>query len=1061
MAKKNIMPTELQLIVDEVKKKQEAEDRREMQELVDAARLERSNDKNYWDVPKDQEITCFDPNLSYELTGYRPIDQTHSLDFDPSWFTEVRETFLKTGKYCSYLPRSKRWDTFWKEQYKRCKYGMTVNGYTITGDNYFFLNFYQLPTVNQNEAAGSGTADSFPNFMASQYMFFHYLQMCRVLRRNACLMKARSIGFSEMMASLAARMYTVIKKSRTLITCFKDVYLKGTFSKVDHALTFLNMNADGFFEPRLVDTVLEIKSGFKVKKDGQFTDDGWQSVVKGILADKPSKIRGDRVDLLIYDESGCHAPGTEVIMANGHLKKVEDIVVGDLVMGDDGTPRKVLELHHGFQQMYKIVPAVGDTQIVNANHILYGKKRNYNKKTYEPFQIRTEDYYNMVMEHPRKKDGYKLLHSNSVNFPHQDVPIDPYIFGMWLGDGDSAKARFTSEDQEIIDYIVNYGHANNFDVRISDCVNAKSCKHIYLASKTTTNQFHIWLRELGVFNNKHIPDCYLYNDRETLLQMLAGLVDSDGTYNKSKQEVEITQYEGRKHLIDQIEYVCHLLGMRVSRDIRVSKQRVIDGKIIKGGVQQYRLKILWGHSQIPSKLPRKQSIDRDNSKNKSQLDRLDTTFKIEKTEVGEYYGFTLDGNQLFLLRDFTVCHNSWPDLTTAVVQGRALCEVQGIIRGIQCFGGTGGDKGPALAGLKSIYYNPRSYKVLPFRHCWTSDGAVAETGFFVPYFLQSLNPEYMDNRGVCDIDKYKEHLIKERNELLSVPEDYVKHCAEYCWNAEEAFTLEGQNKFNKTIIANQLANIRLHKIGPRPESGLIDYTYKTGQHKMDNIDGFRWLPGAGKVQILEHPVWSDLYKEQLDKQRKEAEEQGIEFTAPTYQEMNDMYVAGIDGIDIGANQTSSETRDPSQFCIVIKKRAFGMNEPQYVAMYKDRPANIREAYKIAMCLCRYYNCRINIEATRLGMVTWARENKCLQYFMKRPRATLTDIKYGTTKQYGTPATKAIIEQQTDLIADFVEDYGQTIWFEEMLEQLNNYNDENKTKFDIIAALGKLTCPLIQ
>jgi len=46
-------------------------------------------------------------------------------------------------------------------------------------------------------------------------------------------------------------------------------------------------------------------------------------------------------------------------------------------------------------------------------------------------------------------------------------------------------------------------------------------------------------------------------------------------------------------------------------------------------------------------------------------------------------------------------------------------------------------------------------------------------------------------------------------------------------------------------------------------------------------------------------------------------------------------------------------------------------------MYKDRPGDIREAYKIAMCLCRYYNCRINIEATRVGFVTWARENKCL------------------------------------------------------------------------------------
>lgn len=75
--------------------------------------------------------------------------------------------------------------------------------------------------------------------------------------------------------------------------------------------------------------------------------------------------------------------------------------------------------------------------------------------------------------------------------------------------------------------------------------------------------------------------------------------------------------------------------------------------------------------------------------------------------------------------------------------------------------------------------------------------------------------------------------------------------------------------------------------------------------------------------------------------------------------------------------------------------------------------------------------------------------------MKRPRATLTDIKYGTTKQYGTPATKTVIEQHTDLTADFVEDYCHTIWFEEILEQLTSYNDENKGKFDIVASLGMM------
>lgn len=706
--KKKVLPDEIQLIVDEVKKKQQEEDTKEAKKLVDEYRIERSNDKTYWDITKDMKIECFDPTLSYELTGYRPIDETHGLDFDPSWFTEVRETFLRTGRYCSYLPRSKRWDAFWKEQYTRCKYGMTSHGYTITGDNYFFLNFYQLPVVDMDKASGEGTNESFPVFFASQYMFFHYLQMCRVLHKNAALMKARSIGFSEINASLAARLYTTIKRSRTMITCFKDTYLNGTFSKLDHALTFINTNADGFFKPRLTDKALEKKSGYQVKIDGQFTDFGWRSVVIGINGSKPSNIRGDRVDLLIYDEAG-----------------------------------------------------------------------------------------------------------------------------------------------------------------------------------------------------------------------------------------------------------------------------------------------------------------------------------------------------------------SWPDLTTAVVQGQELCEVQGVPRGIMLFGGTGGDFGPPLEGLKKIYYNPKAFKILPFRHKWTQDGTTIESGFFLPYFLQSLNPEYMDSRGVCNQTEYKKVLQEERNNLLAVPEEYLKKCAERCWNAEEAFTLEGQNKFNKMKIADQLAKIRLHKIGPRPQVGTIDYTYKSNKHSLENIDGFRWLLNSGKVQILEHPIWSDLYKEQIEKQKREAEEQGIDFEAPVYTEMNDLYVAGIDGIDIGAAQTSKETRDPSDFCIVIKRRAFGLNEPQYVAMYKDRPQNIREAYKIAMCMCRYYNCRINIEATRVGMITWARENKCLQYFMKRPRATLTDIKYGTTKQYGTPATKTIIEQQTDLIADYVEDYGHNIWFEDMLEQLNGYNDENKTKFDIIAALGRPTCPLIQ
>jgi hypothetical protein len=71
---------------------------------------------------------------------------------------------------------------------------------------------------------------------------------------------------------------------------------------------------------------------------------------------------------------------------------------------------------------------------------------------------------------------------------------------------------------------------------------------------------------------------------------------------------------------------------------------------------------------------------------------------------------------------------------------------------------TGGDFGKPLEGLKKIYYHPRAFKVLPYRHNLTQTGEYVETGFFIPYYAQSLRSEYMDSRGVCDVDRYKEEL---------------------------------------------------------------------------------------------------------------------------------------------------------------------------------------------------------------------------------------------------------------------------------------------------------------
>lgn len=130
-----------------------------------------------------------------------------------------------------------------------------------------------------------------------------------------------------------------------------------------------------------------------------------------------------------------------------------------------------------------------------------------------------------------------------------------------------------------------------------------------------------------------------------------------------------------------------------------------------------------------------------------------------------------------------------------------------------------------------------------------------------------------------------------------------------------------------------------------------------------------------------------------------------------------------------------------------------MQDPQFVAIYKDRPNDIRDAYKISVALAEYYNASINIEATRQSIIPWARDKGFIRLFMKRPSATLSEKSRAPNRQYGTPATVAIIDHQTDLIADYVNDYCHLIWFDEMLDELNRYTDENKGKFDIVASMA--------
>ena len=167
-----------------------------------------------------------------------------------------------------------------------------------------------------------------------------------------------------------------------------------------------------------------------------------------------------------------------------------------------------------------------------------------------------------------------------------------------------------------------------------------------------------------------------------------------------------------------------------------------------------------------------------------------------------------------------------------------------------------------------------------------------------------------------------------------------------------------------------------------------------------------------------------------------------------------LYVGGIDSIDIGEQDSATlDASKLSDFCIMIKKRAHGLSDPQYVAMYKDRPRDIREAYENAAKLLIYFEAQAVIESTRTALITHFRNRKYLHLLMRRPRSTLSDVTKSNSNMIGAPASVKTIVHYIELVYDFCLDYSQTMNMREMLEQLINYSDEKKKQFDIIAAMG--------
>jgi PBSX family phage terminase large subunit len=357
--------------------------------------------------------------------------------------------------------------------------------------------------------------------------------------------------------------------------------------------------------------------------------------------------------------------GTLVVKFNGELVKVEDIKIGDQVMGPDSNPRNVVETHSGYGPLYKVHQTRGMDYVVNDQHTLTLKKADFSTKdkgklydsgNYKRPRGVYPDEPDIVdiplpeyLEKGKKWKRHFYGFSVGVDFPKNTEPkVDPYFLGLWLGDGHSNSTTITTADDEIVEFLFNFASEWLLKTTIirKKGTSARSY-HLTNGNKggVATVLLHAF-QHYNLLNNKHIPDDFLYGSRKTRLALLAGLIDTDGSI--SHGGFDFIQKD--EQLAKQVRYICHSLGLRCS--CRKVKKTI---KSIGFEGLYWRLHITGAVNMIPTKIARKQA-----TRTSHQFGSTEgaTSIKVEPDGEGEWVGFQLDGDGRYLLEDFTVTHNS-------------------------------------------------------------------------------------------------------------------------------------------------------------------------------------------------------------------------------------------------------------------------------------------------------------------------------------------------------------------------------------------------------------------
>lgn len=362
------------------------------------------------------------------------------------------------------------------------------------------------------------------------------------------------------------------------------------------------------------------------------------------------------------------------IWARGHLKAVDvdepvlttcgwtkhgDLDVGDYVFGINGKPIEVISRTEISEEgdFYCVKFDTGYEVVVNGDHLwtvdVHSRKRLFlnNREGVKTVVLDTRELMKEVSKAQESESHVypRIPIAEAIDLPEQELPIHPYVFGLWLGDGTRASNNITSglaDYKEITKLIKECGHKvslRKHSNAVTLGIDAGIC------GKKNTSPFNSALRKLGIFKQKSIPSLYMFSSKQQRWELLQGLMDTDGTCHHSFAQASFSNTN--EQLANQVHTLACSLGLKAT---------IHKFSCVYNGVRRpfYQVMFKGFKNNPPFKMKRKIKNCSESATQQTRYRRIKSITKVPPRPVSCITVDSQDG--LYLIgTEFVATHNSW------------------------------------------------------------------------------------------------------------------------------------------------------------------------------------------------------------------------------------------------------------------------------------------------------------------------------------------------------------------------------------------------------------------